>query len=327
MEFYSIKNPLGSLLFLAKSINLPSTKDRKKNIMKWIQDQSLGYSVEQQERVYLEYQNRFDLDIPLLSEIFPKLGWAIYIVIPLLEEKKTILEKHGLINKKNGKKFYELTDLGLFLFNEKKYKEYIKSLTFKADFWKKNNVKITDNTNIGSGTFINKHTIITCKHVIDELNKNDLLIEDEDGKKYNVKKYIRHQDENIDLLKIITEEEFNFFHHSISTETRITEKVLVFGYPPIPLSSKPFLVANLGEISSIVDNYLDGTDCLILSCITRPGNSGGPIINEFGKLIGIVTQNRQHKFSPIFQDMENLDINKSIAYGTGISAKHILEFS
>jgi hypothetical protein len=93
--------------------------------------------------------------------------------------------------------------------------------------------------------------------------------------------------------------------------------------PPIPLTSKSFLLANLGEVSSLVDNYTDKTDYMILSCITRPGNSGGPILNEYGKLIVVIAQNRNHKLSPSWNDMNDLDVNKALAYATGLRTKYI----
>jgi len=61
-------------------------------------------------------------------------------------------------------------------------------------------------------------------------------------------------------------------------ELPILTKVLVLGYPPIPLSNSPVLVAATGEVSAVVDNYLDGGTHLILSTMARGGFSGGVAI-------------------------------------------------
>lgn len=157
------------------------------------------------------------------------------------------------------------------------------------------------------------------------MKEGEIHIEDEQMNVFTIKKILRHSDKNVDLIKIITKEEFNFFPYSISNQVQLAEKVIIFGYPPIPLTSKPFLIANLGEVSAEVDNYLDKTDCIILSSITRPGNSGGPVINEYGKLVGIMVQNRYTKFSLTWQDSDDVDLNRGLGYATALKAKYINE--
>lgn len=251
------------------------------------------------------------------------LGWLPYIVKPLFEEKFQLLKQNGFILYQNEK--VVLSNLGKHLYDQQTYNQYIESISYKANFWKLNNVKITDNNSIGSGAFISKNEIITCRHVVDEFVQNEVIIEDESLKKYTIESIRRPDSENIDLAIIKTKENFDFFPYEIEEETYLVEKVIIFGYPPIPLTSKAFLIANLGEISAEVDNYIDGTDCLILSSITRPGNSGGPVLNEYGKLVGIMSQNRQYQITFTWENMNDFDVNKGLGYASAIKSKYVLE--
>lgn len=324
MTYYSIQNPLGSILYFVNSYNLSNNSERRENILKWQLDQSPGLDIERHNEIYEKFLDSLNLEIKLLDELFISLSWMTHYVLPVLEEKILISFKSGLIENKENK--VVLTELGEYLFNSSEYNNYINSIHYKANFWKRNNLKITDDINIGSGFFIDSNTIVTCKHVYQGLIREKIYIEDEEGKKYTIIQVTPHPKDDIDIIKLTTKEDFDFFTHTIENEIMLTERVIVFGYPPIPLSSKPFLMANLGEVSSIVDNYLDGTDCIILSCILRPGNSGGPIINEYGKLIGISTQNRSQKVTLTWNDTEDFDLNKGLGYATGLNAKYINEF-
>jgi Trypsin-like peptidase domain len=325
MNYYALQNPTGCILFYVDTCNQLEINIKQKNFIEWCkcQDPNLT-TIEQQNAIFEKYQNKLSLKLEILDEIFKELGWLTHFVLPTLENKINLIIKSGLLSKTKEK--FVLTKIGEFLLKNNNYDDYINSIHYKANFWKLNNVKITDDEGIGSGFFINENTIVTCKHVYYELNNEKMCVEDEEGKKYTILKAVPHPNKKIDIVKLITNEKFNHFTYSIEEEVILTDRVIVFGYPPIPLSSKPFLLANLGEISSIVDNYLDGTDCIILSCILRPGNSGGPIINENGKLVGISTQNRSRKMDMTWENISEMDFNKGLGYATGLCAKYINEF-
>ena len=321
MKMNAFSNPVGCILSFINAQNESDVSKRKELFLDWFKNQSPTFESDQLETIYKELEPRLNFELDFLKELFTKLGWLPHIVIEILERNSQLIIMNGLV--RYGSSKVELTEIGTELFNSGTYNEYINSMTVKADFWKKNNVKITDNNEIGSGAFIDKNIIITCKHVYESLEEGRILIEDEENAIYTIKEILRHPDEKVDLLKIVTNEEFNYHPYITSDDVRLIDKVIIFGYPPVPLTSEPFLVANLGEVSSEVDSYLDETDFLILSSITRPGNSGGPVINSYGKLIGIMTQNRQNKIS--LED-DDFDFNKGLGYATALKAKYINQF-
>lgn len=72
----------------------------------------------------------------------------------------------------------------------------------------------------------------------------------------------------------------------------VLSKALVMGYPPIPFSLHPVLVAASGEVNANVD-LLHGKKTqlhFILSATPRGGFSGGLAYSEYGFALGVITQ-------------------------------------
>lgn len=66
--------------------------------------------------------------------------------------------------------------------------------------------------------------------------------------------------------------------------------VVMFGFPIIPTSREPVLVAATGEVNAIIDPYIGATHPLfVVSPVARGGFSGGPVLTADGWLLGVVT--------------------------------------
>jgi hypothetical protein len=71
----------------------------------------------------------------------------------------------------------------------------------------------------------------------------------------------------------------------------ILQEVVVIGYPRVPMSRAPVLVAARGEINAVVDLYAGNTHPkLVISPMARGGFSGGPVLFPWGDLLGVVTE-------------------------------------
>jgi hypothetical protein len=68
----------------------------------------------------------------------------------------------------------------------------------------------------------------------------------------------------------------------------LTECIL-FGYPPVPLTTRPYLVAARAEVSAQLDLRDRQHVHFILSCMPRGGFSGGLVITEDELALGVVT--------------------------------------
>ena len=136
-----------------------------------------------------------------------------------------------------------------------------------------------DSKSIGTGFFIDdKGTFLTCAHVIDESVKVQVTIPSE-GK---------HDKKDIEILSIcpvsdlalcrtINYNNTNYLELGDSDKLKQRDKVTTIGYP----MGQDRLKFTEGIISGL-QGYLIQTDAPINS-----GNSGGPLINEKGQVIGV----------------------------------------
>jgi hypothetical protein len=78
----------------------------------------------------------------------------------------------------------------------------------------------------------------------------------------------------------------------------VLHQVLVLGYPPIPFSDRPALVASAGEVNALIEKYTGGHPHFIVSTMARGGFSGGPALVAYNEAdesngtaaLGLVTE-------------------------------------
>jgi len=70
---------------------------------------------------------------------------------------------------------------------------------------------------------------------------------------------------------------------------RELDPVLVVGYPPIA-RHQPALVFSEGQVSSFAKKQSGARNSIIISKVTEPGHSGGPVLSGVGLVIGVVEQ-------------------------------------
>lgn len=69
----------------------------------------------------------------------------------------------------------------------------------------------------------------------------------------------------------------------------ILSEIVTVGYPPVPTIPEANQISHLGEVNSFVADFW-GNKFFLFSAKTSSGNSGSPIINNLGMVVGIVTQ-------------------------------------
>ena len=132
----------------------------------------------------------------------------------------------------------------------------------------------------GSGFFIDAKTLITNYHVIEGSNKIELKLT---GKEEVFKgaKVIKAAPD-YDLAIIQTNQQFPYLPIDSTLNDKVGSKIYTIGNPR-------GLEGTISEgILSGVRNDED-VDYLQITAPISPGNSGGPVINKFGKVIGVST--------------------------------------
>lgn len=154
---------------------------------------------------------------------------------------------------------------------------------------------VTDSreTGIGSGFFINYKTFVTNRHVVKFLDINTLNIKKKNGIEIKVKKVIKiYVSSDIALLE--TEENSNtYLKLSPIDAIKTGEKVYAIGNP----TSSDYRVYDFNFTEGIINNITFeeinspnlkiSSNVILHSASLNPGNSGGPLLNSKGEVIGI----------------------------------------
>lgn len=144
------------------------------------------------------------------------------------------------------------------------------------------NISVLGNDGIeghGTGFFINQNTIITCYHVVD--NANTIEIQTSTGKKFTIDSVISSNKKS-DLIKFTVKEKNTTWLPLSDKLPKIGESAFVIGNP----QDYDFSMSN-GIVSSI--RIKNSTEIIQTTAPCSPGNSGSPILNKKGNVIGVLS--------------------------------------
>ncbi len=132
--------------------------------------------------------------------------------------------------------------------------------------------------------------IATNAHVIKDADKIEIQMHNEFGTKtYSASVFLKDESNDVALLKIddVEFKGFNSLPYSILQTTEIGEDVFTIGYPLNSLMGDNYRVTN-GIVSSNT-GLKDDVRFIQVTTPIQPGNSGGPLFNKDGNLVGLTT--------------------------------------
>ena len=155
-------------------------------------------------------------------------------------------------------------------------------------------IKAADGSMISTGTgmFIdNQGTIVTNYHVVEGCSQ--IIATTYDGRNVTITS-IKGYDENLDIAVLATNEQN-------STPIQMRETAVQTGEKVYTLGSSLGLTGTFSEgiVSSAV-REVNGQEYIQISAPISHGNSGGPLVDEFGKVVGITSAG--------FEEGQNLNL-------------------
>lgn len=182
-------------------------------------------------------------------------------------------------------------------------------IKFIANKISQNLAHITGKTNTnerhaGSGILITPQVILTCRHVLDDMQIDDHVTIN--GGEYKIKKHEVHPTIDFGVIVIDSPVTPPFCEDIALRNSTLLESIIIAGFPKIPGKLNDCPIIQSGEIAGRIESYLNNKAPLeLFTAISRPGNSGGPVMSADGKLLGIVTQSLERK-------KENIDNRQSV---------------
>jgi S1-C subfamily serine protease len=133
----------------------------------------------------------------------------------------------------------------------------------------------------GSGIILAKSSVITNQHVVASCNRVDVI---HNGQRYGAS--VTKRDAKNDLALLQVENLPAVLYPSLRRKAISGEGVMVAGYPLAGLLSSDLIVTDgiVNALSGIANNASQ----LQISAPVQPGNSGGPLIDKSGALVGVV---------------------------------------
>jgi S1-C subfamily serine protease len=167
---------------------------------------------------------------------------------------------------------------------------------------------------VGEGVFVTARHVVQGRKIIEIANTEKRYVPDENGnvsvhgsaEQYRiiwptVGRVVRgpffHPDERVDVAAVIVEglecpviPLGSHLDDWLNDEAFTLAEVVVMGYPPVPQSDRPVLVASRGAVNAIIDKYTGKHPHFIVSAMARGGFSGGPCLIEWDFSLGLVTE-------------------------------------
>ena len=131
----------------------------------------------------------------------------------------------------------------------------------------------------GSGVFIRDNLILTAGHIVDGIS--DANVFTVDGKEYKAKGWYLETEADIGFIEVDTNDvECTLFFD----DAKFGETVWAFGNP---LGVFPVLAKGIISATNATDSYNDTKNMIIIDAAVNGGNSGCPIFDKWGNILGI----------------------------------------
>ena len=173
-----------------------------------------------------------------------------------------------------------------------------------------------ENEDIGTSFLLgNQNTLFTARHVVEGMRC--VKIPDRNGNPIRARPVIVPDDPNLDVAIVVADEPLGGLPYFQCSESSPLDEVLCLGFPPIPGFQETLISdvatinaeikSSMGRVVASGTSYLDRQRYFLINARVKGGNSGGPIVNRQGYVVGILVQTPMNP-----ADLTQLD---SLGYG------------
>ena len=137
----------------------------------------------------------------------------------------------------------------------------------------------------GTGFFITKSGyLLTSQHVVDKADR--IIVVLESGQNLEASLFREDEANDIAVLKVVADTDFPFVSFAYTEGLMRGDEVMTLGYPLVDLQGQN-QKATFGRVNA-KSGIQDDFRYLQVDIPIQPGNSGGPLINKRGEVVGII---------------------------------------
>lgn len=156
-------------------------------------------------------------------------------------------------------------------------------------------VTYPDGTALGSGVLISKTgRTLTAAHVVSPDNYEKVSMITANGQEYDIRVlFVDHRADLALIEPVASAQQFAYAKLQKSDQLYLGQDVLIIGHP-----FHGYWTVTAGIISQIRWSWTYCARIMETDAIVNPGNSGGPVFNTNGEVIGIVSAMKVNIFGP-----------------------------
>ncbi len=146
--------------------------------------------------------------------------------------------------------------------------------------------------NPGSGVLIKQqgdvYTVLTAKHVVATEDEYEVVTPDQQRYLLDYQRVQKFPEVDLALVEFTSSKSYQVADLGDSGEVKSGMSVYVSGFPrPTAAITEPIRNFTPGSVTANANRPLDAGYALVYTNTTLPGMSGGPVLDEQGKLVGI----------------------------------------
>ena len=138
----------------------------------------------------------------------------------------------------------------------------------------------------GTGFVVHPSYVLTCRHVLSDMKVDNR--QTFQGQEYAVNAKYVHKHPKVDVAVIgVDGPPLSPLKGAIFQSPVVAKTVYTLGYPKLPKLRDASVTMQQGAVTNESVTSLEGDSLFLYSAISRPGNSGGPVMSEDGYVVGL----------------------------------------